>query len=418
MNLSGKRFLITQPIMFMIGGSSVVTIELAEYLIKNGAKVVVYACVLGDPVKTICEEKGIIVDEAKNTPNYKLSDFDYIWVHSQILPESLLRDIEKNPKQKMPKFIFLHMSGMDWIPDEKPWIYDLENKLSSKSLFISEEVEKVNQDMLDPEISKGFFRNPAPLEYAKIKYRDNGLRNILVVSNHPPAEVVDAKKILENKGINVVMMGEKQKDYMLMTSEILQQYDAVITIAKTVPYCLVSGIPVYIYDMYSGGVGWLSERKFQKAKNRNFSGYQNKFYKNYIGDFFEKKTAEQIAQEITDGYEVAKEFQAKNKNFFEKEFLMDSVFPRILEDLKARNAPVLEKKYIEAVVCSEKFAHLRFESTFAAHELANDVKKIREENKDLAKRAKSAEEALKAKSYRLYKKLLGPYIKLKNIRRK
>ena len=159
-----KRFLITQPMIRGLNGSTAVTLELATTLQNLGAKVTVYTCDLGEPASTCFKNANIHVDQASENPSYKLANFDYVWVHSQILPASLVKALV-SPKGSLPSFIFLHMSGMDWIPDEKPWIYNLENQLSNLSLFICEEVYNVNKPFLNPKIPISFFRNPAPMSY-------------------------------------------------------------------------------------------------------------------------------------------------------------------------------------------------------------------------------------------------------------
>jgi hypothetical protein len=64
----------------------------------------------------------------------------------------------------------------------------------------------------------------------------------------------------------------------------------VVTIGKTVPYCLALKIPVYCYDHF-GGPGWLHEENLDLASQNNFSGRG-----------FSGKTPQAIALEIAEGY--------------------------------------------------------------------------------------------------------------------
>ena len=417
MTLKGKRVLITQPMMHWICGSTVVALELAEYLQSEGAKVKIYTCFYDDPIKSICRKKKIQVDEYKDFPNYKLDEFDIVWVHSQVLPLSLVKALgEKLPKE-MPAFVFLHMSGMGWIPDEKPWIFDLENRLSSLSLFISEEVKMVNGVMLDEEIRTGYFRNPAPnmFQSRKTKPHDE-LCNLLIVSNHPPDELLCAKDILSQKyGIEVTLLGEGQEKYELFDLGQLENVDAVITIAKTVSYCLVSRTPVYVYDKFGGGVGWLNEKNFENARKRNFSGYQNSFYPNYEGDGFRKKSANAIAKEIVDGYKAALTYQGRNQKGFLNDFSIDRVLPRILADLETRkDIRMFEARYLESVLAAQSFAERRFEASSIVYNLKHSGgqdDESRLENIELKK-------ALSSRSYRVYKKLISPYEKIKSMKKR
>lgn len=421
MDIAGKRFLITQPMMHWICGSTVVTLELAEYLKSQGAIVTIYTCFYDEPIKSICKNKKITVHESKKHPRYKLSDFDYIWVHSQVLPLSIVEALSKKLPAKMPAFIFLHMSGMDWIPDEKPWIYNLENLLSSKSLFISEEIKKINQSMLDPKIDTGYFRNPTPNSFCKrTSPPENKLRNLLIISSHPPKEIEIAKDILVKKHhISIKSLGEDMEYYKILDIDTLSQFDAVITIAKTVPYCLVSGTPVYIYDSFGGGPGWLNSNNFEQVRKRNFSGYQNKFYPNYVGDGFVKKTANQIVKEILSGYSDALKYQTANQSKFQKEFVIDEVFPQLLSSIHLRSdIQSFSKEYKEMVLASQNLADKHFEWASIIHNLDDIILDLNNQNSQLQDRAKEAQEnldaSLSAKSYKLYKKIIAPYSKIRN----
>ncbi len=416
MEITGKRFLITQPMMHWICGSTIVTLELAEYLKSQGAKVTIYTCFYDEPLKSICQKRKIKVHESKNRPQYKLTDFDYIWVHSQILPLSLVEALGKKLPSKMPAFIFLHMSGMDWIPDEKPWIYNLENLLSSKSLFICEEIKKVNQPMLDKNIDTGYFENPAPLSFAqRTAPPKSKLHDILIISNHPPQEIEKAKQILRTKHhVNVQSLGEDEELYKILDINTLSQFDAVITIAKTATYCLVSGTPVYVYDSFGGGVGWLTKDNFKQAKKRNFSGYQNKFYPDYIGGGFVKKTAEQIVKEILTGYANALKYQTTNQPKFQKEFIINEIFPQLLANIQPRqDIQKFPSDYKDMVLASQDLANKHFEWASIIHNLDDIIENLNNQNSYLQDQIQELKSALSAKSYQLYSKLITPYQKIK-----
>jgi len=70
--------------------------------------------------------------------------------------------------------------------------------------------------------------------------------------------------------------------------KVLENYDLVITIGKTVNYCLALGVPVYCYDWF-GGSGYLNPGNFAINKRHNFSGR----------DSFRKLSGEAIFREIT-----------------------------------------------------------------------------------------------------------------------
>lgn len=413
-----KRILITQPLIRGFNGSTLVTLELAGKLKELGATVTVYTCDCAEPAKTCFEEKNIHIDTAQSNPKYSISDFDIIWIHSQIIPISIIESLKKKIPSKVPSFIFLHMSGMDWIPDEKPWIYDLENNLSSLSLFICEEVRDVNKKYLDPTLPIGFFRNPAPFQYKSRNHKpSNKLRKMLIVSNHIPEEILEAKNILENKhNITVDILGEKHGNYKLFNEKILDKYDAIITIAKTVPYCLVSGTPVYVYDVWGGGPGWLNEKNFHEAEKRNFSGYQNYLFPHYEGGVFHRKKADIIAKEIIEGYSNSLSYHQQNISVFNQKYLLDSVLPDIFSNLISRNIKPFSKKYADSVIAAERFATIRFETGGLLFVRDDQIRKLEKENERILSNnqyiTKENKELLKvvhSHSYQLFNKLITPY---------
>ncbi len=425
---NGKRFLITQPMIRGFNGSTLVALELATTLQKLGAKVRVYTCDFSAPASAYFKKAGIQVDSISDRPNYKLSDFDYVWVHSQILPTSLVEELANARNKKRPAFIFLHMSGMDWIPDEKPWIYDLENRLSDLSLFISEEVLEVNKPLLGSNISTSFFRNPAPKEYVGIKNSHSpSLRKLLIVSNHPPKEVIEAKKRLLEEGIDVSILGENQDNYVLMSPAILKKYDAVLTIAKTVPYCLVANVPVYVYDAYGGGPGWLNTDNFHDASYRNFSGYQNRLFPNYEGKGFSRKTPEKIARELIDGYAGAVAFQTEHHAEFLQDFSLEQVLPRLIDSVKeTRVVAPFSKDYSESIMAAQLFAANRFEMVSLLYgrddnirSLLKDIDNLASSNASLVQYKNATESVINSKSYRFFMFMIKPYKKIRSkLRRK
>ena len=434
--LKNKHILITQPAIRSINGSTVVTLELTKELIKQGATVTIYTCDYANPAKTIFKKTKANIDTYQDNPSYKLSDFDFIWVHSQIIPPSIIRELSKKIANKAPSFIFLHMSGMDWIPDEKPWIYNLENQLSSLSLFICEEVQNVNRALINPKIPTSYFRNPAPTEYQnRSKKPKEQLEKLLIVSNHPPKEVLEAKKLLQEKHhIQVDILGEGQEKYELFSKNLLEQYDAILTIAKTVQYCLVSSTPVYVYDAYGGGPGWLNERNFEDAKKRNFSGYQNATYPDYEGGVFHKKTCNQIVTELINGYQDSLSFHQKHHNDFFPEFTITPVLSQIFSNLKTRKIQPLTTDYMESIIAAELFAAdkftiggLLYERDQIIHSLTKERNQLAKTNKVLSQEKSKltedcqnlldyqqrAEKVFNSKAYRLFDKAIQPYKTIK-----
>lgn len=367
-SFSGKRFLIAQPMIRSFCGSTMVTLELAEYLISVGASVVVYTNIAFPPALTSFEKAGIKVVSSREKFSYSLKDFDYVWVHSLTMPQQLLEEL-KHPLKKMPAFIFLHMSPLESIPDEHPWIYNLENSLSSLSLYISEGTLESNKKFGLPS-TIGFFRNPASAEFQDIAKRKASpvIKKALMVSNHLPEEVLEAKRILSKQGIIVETYGDRQDKYTSLSPNILKKYDAVITIGKTVQYCIVGSLPVYIYDWF-GGPGWLTAENYEHSRFNNFSGR-----------FSEHKTGRQIAQEIVDGYAGALDFHMNFLAENNKEYIIDYVLEDLLKRIKPKKVERFDNEYIESAKVAVHCAEIRFT---ASEELGNAYKCIDDLNRQL-----------------------------------
>lgn len=349
--MKDKKILITQPMIHGINGSTTVTMELAEYLQSEGVAVVVYTHHYDEPARKFFEQKNINVVCSQDEPQYRLSDFDYIWVHSQVVPVSIIKALGSKLPKRMPKFIFNHMSPLDSVPDERPFIYELEERLSSKTLFVSAATRDIQANYFIVKPVFDLFRNPSPVAFSKLKYSPaKSLKKVLIVSNHPPQEILEAKTILEGDGVEVVSFGETSDEYSLITPGLLKKFDAVITIGKTVQYCLVAGVPVYIYDHF-GGKGYLNEASYEGAADRNFSGRDGG-----------RLTAEFIAADIVDRYRDAVHYQTKNRQSFITELSIDNVLPRLLESVQPRSIDQFDLPYMNAVVSAQIFAKNRFES--------------------------------------------------------
>lgn len=397
-------------------GSTMVTLELAEYLSSVGAQVTVYTNVALSPALDSFKKSKIKIISSQEEFNMTLDDFDYIWIHSLTFPKQLLDELKEKPK-KLPLFIFLHMSPLAKIPDEHPWIFNFENSLSSLSLYISEGTLESNIKFgLPPKTA--FFRNPSPLKFEKVAERkySKTLRRLLIVSNHPPKEILEAKRILLSKNLRVDVYGEGQDKYEPLSPEVLKRYDAIVTIGKTVQYCIVGSLPVYIYDWY-GGPGWLNEDNYEKSKRTNFSGR-----------FFSNKSGKTIAREIVEGYSSALSFQLNYLTKQKDEFLLDTVLKELFCDLQSRKLEPLEDKYIESAKAAVACAEIRFissEELGRAYIYCNDLKRERddcrkqleecnEQIRRLTEEKKQLEGAVNSKRFKILNRVLGPHDKIKD----
>ncbi len=357
--LNNKRVLITHPFLYEINGATNVALELAQYLQSIHAKVRVYTNVFENPVRQYFEESNIQVDIASDKPMYRLNDFDYIWINSQTFPASLLEELSQNKKiANPPRIIFMHMSAHEDCADEMPYIYNFEENLSSLSLFVSEEALQTNKKYFEKLPKYDFYRNPAPIAYSSIEKNPKKLKKILVVSNHPCQEVLDISKLLRQKGVTVKYLGITGDRYTMINEKILSKYDTIISIGKTVQYCLVSGIPIYIYDQF-GGPGWLNSNNYLKAREKNFSGRG-----------FQTKTSETIVHELISGYQSAVNYHSNNKLLFQKEYSIDQVILKLFKqsNLQTKKIAPLSNANIAAHRSLLRLVEINFNKWFQIYQ--------------------------------------------------
>lgn len=335
--MKDKRFLITQSSLRLIAGSEINTLELAEYLQSQGAVVTVYTYFLSEPISPYFKGKNIKV--VTDDTELKIEDFDYVWVHHQVIPLSFINSLATG-KKRLPMFIFLHMSGLKTHFLEQAHIWGLEEKIASKILYVSDEARDniIDNSFDTSNYKEGFYRNPAPLSFTNTRHtHGGGVRSVLIVSNHPAKEVFDAATILRKQGVRVVITGEGQQEYKLIEPEYLNSFDVVVSIGKTAQYCLVSNIAVYVYDVW-GGPGYLNEKNERSTVYYNLSGRS-----------FDKKDALTITREITDNYKRAVKYQSDNHQRFIKEFSIESVLPQIIKNLKPRKIKAFDRYYVQYV---------------------------------------------------------------------
>ncbi|WP_251900675.1 hypothetical protein [Lactococcus lactis] len=327
-----QRWLICQPMFLEINGSTTLSLELAEYLISQGAQVWVYSYAVGNPIENIAVKKGITIIKSVN---FKADNFDYIWSNSQTLPRFIVEKLDTLSDKMNPIFLFAHLSSLKQAaPDEFPYILGLEERLASKSVFVSREALSVQKSFFTKMPDASLFENPAPIKFSKYPTNSRSkLTKVLMVSNHSNSELQDAKELLEKKGIEVVQFGQSHEKYQLIEPELLADFDAVITIGKTVQYCLVQGIPVYVYAHFSGD-GYLTPENFDENRQNNFSGRKRGTNWDYIPH--ERKTGSQIADELISGYKNALEFHTANRNKWIEEFSIDYVLPNLMKTVVAK----------------------------------------------------------------------------------
>ncbi|WP_221621849.1 hypothetical protein, partial [Bibersteinia trehalosi] len=301
-----KKILILNSFIRQFTGSEIVTLELAEYFSSLHNKVTVASFSIDNPLLNEFTKRKINVIslyELKHNSHY-----DVIWAHHFPTIEYILF----NKNISADKIIFSSLSGFTEL-ECPPLILDkithlLVNSIENKRVL--ESIGFCKEDIY-------LFPNPAPDVFFKKNYHlKDTISKMAIISNHIPDELIEAKSLLEKNNISVDIYGFGYNE-TLITEDVLFDYDAVITIGKTVQYCLALGLPVYCYDIF-GGYGWLVEEYFEQAAIYNFSGRGS-----YI-----KKSGRDIFREISE------EYRKDNFEFYRAEaynrYKLDKVINNIL----------------------------------------------------------------------------------------
>ena len=334
LDMKDKRFLITQIAFWSLRGSEMVTLELAEYLRSRGASVEIYTRHHAGAIAAETRRAGLPVITSPGHP-FRLEDYDYIWVHHQLLPPALLEQLA-DPPATMPVFVFHHMSSLDSNRPEQPYIDNFEARLASLSLFISETVRDKWLPKLGARHPAALFENPAPEAFSRYAHPPfHGTpRSVLVISNsHNPA-----MPTLEELGVRVHTRGISGDSYRRIAPEDFDGCDAVFTAGKSVQYCLCAGVPVYVRGFF-GVPGYLTQENIAQAAGQHFCGR----------GAAARKTAEDIAREIVDNYARALAFQTARRGELIARYSIDQVLPPLLEGLRPRAIEPFSREYIAYV---------------------------------------------------------------------
>jgi hypothetical protein len=277
-----ESILITIDSLTKYAGAELVVLDLVEEASSRGFTVTIAVFQVTPKLKELFDALGVFwIDLSKDNPPEAVL-FDILWIHHSSSSDVCLLDYGIRAK----KILFSCLSS--FVAIEFPPSY-----ASCFSMLIanSEETKAklMSFDFLDELIT--VVPNPVPASDFQLtsSQRINMLNRIAVISNHVPAEILDAIVGLKAQGKTVDVYGLSHKIEKI-DAKILLNYDLIITIGRTVQQCIVLGVPVYCYDHF-GGPGYLREENFAKSAYFNFSGRCST-----------KKTADFIVNEIIEEY--------------------------------------------------------------------------------------------------------------------
>lgn len=341
-------------------GAALVAIEAAQVFKRLGHTVTMCAAYIANPAKDYMSKNGLRALEVSEIT--QLTSFDLIWSQDHIVP-ALLADLELG--DKIPRIFSVSLSPYDLFAMPGA-IAALSEKILANSFETADHLKSFG---IPPE-RISVFHNAAPQEFRVNRPRREKLTSVLVVANHAPPEVGVAVKILKERGIDVLKIGFPQEQ-ILVTPELLERFDAVVTIGKTAQYAINSRMPVYLYDRF-GGPGWLSLANADQAAYFNFSGRCCNT----------KLSGEQIADEIVSGYEEASfDADALFQHFGER-FNLDFQIRHLLEPSKAISD--LQKCALDTVRREGVLAKYANAAFVKLHQCAVEIDALERKNSELS----------------------------------
>lgn len=280
-----------------IAGSEVVVAELAEVAAAGGCLVDLFAVRAGAPMLDGVRPHIRTLFHADDPPNPL--GYDHVWVQHQTA--ALLRWEWRDGLRSRTQFLFAHLSGVTPLelpgPVFETLLADTVVVNAPETAWRLERFGVLSDDV-------HCFFNAAPARFLRQApvARPAVPGRVLIVSNHPPSEALDAAAILRGEGIQVDVVG-LGNTVRRVDEALLHGCDAVMTIGKTVQYCLLSRVPVYCYDLF-GGPGYISDPAVhERAEWYNFSG--RGFADPSTPDGASRRSAAVLAREIAQGYGAA-----------------------------------------------------------------------------------------------------------------
>lgn len=272
--------------LFMWAGSELVAIELAEELISRGVRVALAAAVVDRSFLEAIfgpDIKVYTVDERLD-----LDAFDLVYAQHSVFQIVLDGALKSGFSCVRPFLVWNHLSPIE--PLERPGPF-VEARFADLVLANSPETADSLVQYGIPFDTARLWPNPAPAAFADVARTPPKSARVLIVSNHPTTEIVQAQEQLMALGAQVRWIGRGEDRTRVMPDH-LAEADVVLTIGKTVQYALRAGRPVYCYGPH-GGPGWLDADTHEASRLKNFSGRSHP----------SRKTGDQIASEILNGLE-------------------------------------------------------------------------------------------------------------------
>jgi glycosyltransferase involved in cell wall biosynthesis len=307
-----KKALVACSRLVDFAGAEIATLEIATTLADLGFDVVLAALEVGGAIESELNAAGISYVDLSVT-RLSNASFDFVWLtHYVVVYQLFARD-------RISAKSGFYSSLSHFEPLESPPVPSI--FFSQYLVHSQENFEHFSQKYPQFVGRVSIFPNSSPEGYFQMPRRaiSSTLESVCIVSNHAPDEVLELVGLLEARGIDVDIIGI-QGTPERVTPEVLGRYSAVITIGKTVQYCLAGGVPVYCYDRFSGP-GWITPAVVAQASERNFSGRCTPV----------KKSASQIVDELIIGYRSVLEQSEVLKNIANERYSLKNNVAKLIE---------------------------------------------------------------------------------------
>jgi hypothetical protein len=303
------RVLVLTNHLMHFGGSEVIALEVAEWFRDRGDEVTIGANRAGPPL-TDCLDG---IELTLEVDAIDLARFDLVWCQHDMLafvPVKTVRAAARRPPS-------IALAGLS--PSHP---FEVVDGVRARGLGAIVHANSTKTAAAIEAQTFGLarrrrivvFHNAAPPAF----FTDTGpvtatgpLRTLLVISNHPPKELIDALATLAARGIEVRMIGAG-RDPRRVVPEDLAGADAVVTIGKSVVYALAQRRPVYLYDQF-GGDGWLVPAIWRTNLFHNFAGQPQR----------RRISADELVAEITDGFDPARTALPDVLSYVDERFHLD-----------------------------------------------------------------------------------------------
>lgn len=334
-------------------GSEVVALEVARWFGQAGASVTLAANYLAAPMAKSAGAFDRVVDRIEDLV---LSDYDLVWCQHDLLALLPLDRLQRAAEDGLPHVALVSLSPYEpYEHVDGRWADTLGADILGNSEETGTEIVRRAHGQLSVD-RVHLFRNAAPAAFWSAKAEPPGttLRRLVVVSNHPPPEVLGAVRRLSRAGVKVTRIGSEHRPRLIEPADLLQA-DSVVSIGKTVPYAIALGRPAYIYDR-NGGDGWLSADNLARNFTNNFSGRP----------ISRRLDAEALAAEIVDGYPAARRTAASYGELVDREVLtLDTHLQALMTRAHATSSAERAARLRRALLAPDVRAHIELRHSHA-----------------------------------------------------